>query len=270
MAYNNEGKAPKRNKINEWTGEGIVRPRSGNDGDEIKFFPFQRGGGAIHISLACTEQLPGADENGQPKTQTAYVPVNVMTNKNITENQLRSVTPGMRVQVVGRLAPESYTSKRTGQKVTTLVVNAFVFQILAMPAQNYGGAPQYGAQPQYPQQGGYPGPQGGYGQAPQYGGQPQGGYPGPQYPPQGGYGQAPQGYGQQPQYPGYGQAPQYPPQQPHFGGQPAGYGQAAVPPGPQPQAPAQAPGQAAPPYYVPPGQVPLGPDGKPLEDLPEG
>ena len=165
MANNAGGQAPRKQKINEWTGEGIVRPRSGNDGDEIRFFPFQRGGGAIHITVACTEQY-GASENGQPKEQTSYVPVNVITNSRITEEQLKGVCAGMRVRVVGKLTPESYTSKRTGQKVTTLVVNAFVFEVLAMPAHSY--APQGGYAPQ---QAPYPP------QAPAYA--PQAGYPGP-------------------------------------------------------------------------------------------
>lgn len=242
MANNNANKKP---KINEWTGEGIVRPRSGNDGDEIKFFPFQRGGGAIHITVACSEQTMRNDENGQPKVRTSYIPVNVMTNSKITEQMLRSIRAGMRVRVVGNLQPESYTSQKTGQRVTTLAVNAFVFEVLqgtdspypqaqpAYPAQPQGpaygqGAPQGG----YPApQGGYPSPQGGYPgqggpyppQQPYYGGVqgPQGGYPG--YPAygqgatQGGY-PTPQGGYPSPQggYPGQGGP--YPPQQPYYGG----------------------------------------------------
>lgn len=248
--YNNQGgKAPKKPKINEWSGEGIVKPRSGNDGDEIRFFAFQKGGGAIHITVACSEPVQGADENGQPRMKTSYIPVNVMTNRAISQQQLMAIKPGMRVRVVGKLEPESYTSKKTGQKVTALVVNAFVFEVLAMPQQamtpQYGAMPQaqqpaYGAQPpygmmqpqqQYPLQGGYPGPQYGAPVQPQY--PPQQGYPGPQY------------------------QPQYQPQ--------------------QPQAPAGAARQT-PPYYVPPqGTAPAQPQqpqnvpGSPMtiEDMPE-
>lgn len=249
MAYENGGKSPKKPIINQWTGEGIVRPRSNNDGDEIKFFPFQRGGGAIHFSLACTEEMPGADPNGQPKTQTAYIPVNVMTNKNITEDQLKSVVPGMRVRVVGRLAPESYTSKRTNAKVTTMSVSAFVFEILAMPAaNNYGPQGGYASQSPYPQQG------------IQYSGQypPQGGYPGPQgsyqqYGPQGGYQQyGPQGGMPYPPAPGYPQPGGYPAAQP----QQQPYGRS--PYAPQTGAPAPA---GIPPYYIHPGQGGPGPQG---------
>lgn len=236
-------KSPKEPTINRWEGQGIVRTRSGNDGDEIKFFPFQKGGGAIHITVACTEVSRTADENGQPKTVTSYVPVNVMTNKNISDQQLMSVRPGMKVRVVGKLQPESYTSKKTGSKVTTMVVNAFVFEILEMP--------QPGFQPGYQPQPGYA-PQGGYAPYP-YGGQPQPGY----MPPQGGYPQ--QGYQPQaaPQY--YPQGGGYPP--------PPNYG-----PGMQGAAPAG--GQPLPPYYQPPGYMPPqggapAPQGPaPGEDLP--
>lgn len=248
MANNAGGQAPRKQKINEWTGEGIVRPRSGNDGDEIRFFPFQRGGGAIHITVACTEQY-GASENGQPKEQTSYVPVNVITNSRITEEQLKGVCAGMRVRVVGKLTPESYTSKRTGQKVTTLVVNAFVFEVLAMPAHSYTQQGVYA-----PQQAPYPP------QAPPY--PPQAGYPGPAaapiYPP---YQGAPQAYfPQQGGYPGYpgAQAPQYPQQPPQYNPQNA--------PAPAPQGGRQ---QAPPPYYVPPGgpQPPQAP-APAIEDMP--
>lgn len=252
--YNNGGGAPRKEKINEWSGIGIVRPRSGNDNDEIRFFPFQKGGGVIHITVACTEPAQGADENGQPRMKISYIPVNVMTNKNILPENLQSIRPGMKVRVVGKLEPESYTSKKTGQKVTSLVVNAFVFEVLSQPQQM--AAPQYG-QPYYPQgapQGGYPPapygpgmpqpyaqPQGGY---PQYGYAPQGGYPAPRY--QGGY---------QPQ----GTSPAQPPQQgaPAAGAQPPAY---YVPPqGAAPQYGAQQPGQPA---------APAQPQGGVVDDLP--
>ena len=158
--YNNGGGAPKKAKINEWTGEGIVRPKSNNDGDEIRFFPFKNGGGAIHFTLACSEPAQGADENGLPRMKTTYIPVNVMTNKLVDEQRLRTIKAGMRVKVVGKLEAESYTSKKDGQRKSALVVNAFVFEVLAMPQQITPPAQQgYGQQPggQYSHQGGpYP------------------------------------------------------------------------------------------------------------------
>ena len=235
MYQNNNGaRAPKKPKINEWQGEGVVRPRSGNDTDEIRVFEFQNGGAAINISLMCQEYA-GADQNGQPKMSTTYVPVKVMANKNITLEQLRSVRSGMKVRIVGRLKSESYTSKRTGQQVTTLVVNAFVFEILEMPQQAY--APQQPQYQQFPQQPQYPG----YGQQmpPQYGGQ------------QAPYGQLPQ----QPQYPGYGQ-----PAPPQYGGQrPPQYGQQPQYNNPPAQAQPQQPQGGVPPYYQAPGQAPAFP-----------
>lgn len=252
-------KAQKKPVINKWEGEGIVRTRSGNDNDEIKFFPFQNGGGAIHISVACTE-INGADANGQPKAVTSYVPVNIMTNKLITQQQLMGVRPGMKVHVVGKLQPESYTSKKTGQKVTSMVVNAYVFEILEMPQQPYQqqpgyaqGAyqPPYGGQPGYSPQGGYPQQQGGM--YPAYGA-PQPGYPQQgSMPPQGGY----------PQQGGY---------QPPYGGQPGYMPPQGVVPGAQPQQ--QAGGTSVPPYYQPPqggyAGPPVGVSGGPVDDLPPG
>lgn len=285
MAYNNGGKAPKKPIINQFTGEGIVKTISANDGDEIKFVPFQNGGGAIKFTLACTEEVPGMnDENGQPKSQTDYIPVKVITNKNITAEQLKSVVPGMRVRVVGKNKVESYVSKKNNTRVSTMIVYAYVFEILQMPAQNYG-------QPQGYQQGGYQQPQGGYpapGSYPQY--PPQGGYPGPQgaypgqpgmpYPPAPGY-PAPGGY---PQYPQPGAQPYYQrpagpagPAAPAYG-RPAGQGAqqpAQQAPAPQTQAPqGQAGAQPVPPYFVP-GQGGAGPQGGEIpppnyDDFPPG
>lgn len=261
MSNNNSygaNNASKKQIINKWEGEGIVRPRSGNNDEQIKFYPFKNGGGAIHITVECSEMTGTADENGQPKVMTSYIPVNVMTNRLITQQQLMGICAGMKVHVVGKLQPESYTSRQTNQKVTRLVVNAFVFEVLQMPQQNApaGYTGPYPPQGGYPMQGNYPGqPQPGYGPQPGYA--PQGGYP-----PQGGYqGQPPQGYGPQPGY-----APQggYLPQ--------GGYqGQPGAPQGGSP-APHPAGAQGAPPYYMPPqpGYMNAGAAVSPEDDLPLG
>ena len=248
----NQGAARPQKKpvINRWEGEGIVKPRSGNDNDEIKFFPFKSGGGAIHITVACSEMTGTADQNGQPKIVTSYIPVNVLTNKLITPQQLMGIRSGMKVHVVGKLQPETYTSRQTNQRVTRMVVNAFVFEILEMPLQAQGGY-----QPQY-QQNPYPPQQGGYAPYP-----PQGGYPAaPAYPQQGGG------------YPPYGQYPQAPQGAPAYGPQ------GGMPPQ-APQASAAAPSQGAnvPPYYQPPGyqqvpgyaQAPPPPQAAPAPEAPD-
>lgn len=270
MSYNNQpgygqdAQKPKKEKVNEWVGVGIVRPRSGNDQDPIKFFPFQRGGGAIHITLACTEVFN--DASGAAKTRTAYVPVNVLTNGGKLDIPLvQSIRAGMKIRVVGKIEPESYTSKKTGQKVTSLVVNAYYLEILQQqtfaPGQPaYGQQPYYGGQGYQPPMGGQPyyGPQPGQqmpGQPPM-GGQPAMGY-------QPGYAPAPQGpyYGPQPGQPMTGQPP--------MGGQSApGYQPAPAAPRTQ-FAPGQPPQGAAPaaqrqPLY----QQPAAP-GPALEDMPE-
>jgi len=260
--YNNQnqgGRAPKKPKINEWQGEGIVKPRSGNDNEEIKVYDFQNGGASVNISLVCTEPA-GNDQYGQPKTATCYVPVKVQANKLITVQQLHGIRAGMKVRVVGRLAAESYTSKKTGQQVTSLVVKAYVFEILESPQQAYmpqQPAPQYGPQGQAPYGQQMPPPYGQqvpYGAQMPYGQQPQAPY-GPQAP-MPGYGAQPQApYGQQ--MPPYGQQSAYQPAQPR-----------QAPAAPQPQAPAQP--ANVPPYYQAPGQQNAAPaqDGVVTEDLP--
>lgn len=251
-------RAPKEPVINRWEGEGVVRPRSGNDGDEIRFFPFKNGGGAIHISIECTETT-GADQNGQPRTITTYVPVNVMANRLIPEQQLKAVRPGMRVRAKGRLQQESYTSKKDGSRRSTMVVNAFVFEIIDMQPQavqqpGYAAQPGYAPQGQYPpQQPVYPPQQPGY--MPGYA--PQGQYP-PQQP-----AYPPQQPGYPVQQPGYAPQGQYPPQQPAY--QQPGYAQAAAAQHQGQRAPAQ--GQQVPPYYQAPTQQPPAP---PIEDMPPG
>lgn len=255
------GKRPAKPIINKWEGEGFVKSRTANDNDEIQFFPFRNGGGAIHISVACSE-MNGADENGQPRVTTSYIPVNVMTNRLITEQQLKGVRQGMKVHVVGKLQPESYTSKKTGNRVTSMVVNAYVFEILEMPQQIMGPgyaqpdyAPQPGFMPQqgYIQPGQYPAPQGGYQQPPM------GGAPAPGFPSQPAYAQQQRPY-QQPAQPAYQR--QAPASMPAY--QPQGA-----------QAPAGAPPHGnIPPYYQRPGtpqgggyvqpgqQQPAGPQGQ--------
>ena len=227
-------RAPRKPIINKWEGEGIVHPRSGNDQDQITYYPFPNsGGGAIHISIECTETY--TDKNGTPKTSTVYVPVNVLTNKNIQEAQLRTVRPKTKVHVVGKLRLESYNSRKNGEKKTIMVVDATAFNIIALPEEE-------GAYQNYQN---YPGPGGMPQAAP--GGWPQG-YPAPygQYPQQG----IPQGPGQQPyQQPYYGPQPGVQPYpQPGYvqhygqqGGAPQGQ-QGGMPQGP-----------GIPPYYHPPG-----------------
>ena len=256
-------RAPKKPVINKWEGEGIVHPRSGNDQDEITLYRFTSGrGGAIHISVECRD-ASGADANGNPKTTTVYVPVNVMTNKSITEAQLAGLRAGTRVHVVGKLQLESYTSKKDGTKKSSLVVNAFVFEILAPPQPEQAMGYQGGY---YPPQGSYAAPQG---YIPPQGYQP--GYgPGVQQPAPQGY-MPPQGY----QQPGYMQAagtplpPNY--QAPGYG---PGYNQQGqqgyIPPATAPQG-----GNPVPPYYQAPGYAPAGqqPPAAPIppdDDMPPG
>lgn len=216
---------------------GVVMPRSLNMQDPIRFFPFPNGGGAIHIMVQ-VQKVTGTDpQTGQPRIRRKYIPVNIVTNKKITQQQLQSITPGMRVRIVGEMEYKSFTSKKTGEKNGGTEVNAFVCEILG-PAQ--------------PVMHPYPGqqaPMPAYGQAAPV-------QPGPQYVP-----------GQQHPYmgPQYGPAPAQAPVQ----AQPA-YGQGYAPYGQQmpqqQQAPVQAqPHPAAPPYYQPPQQAPGAP-----EDLPEG
>lgn len=198
----------KKEKINTWEGIGVVFARSANNGDPIKFFPFPNGGGAIHILVKCTEYTGTNDENGNPKMRTTSIPVNVVTNKNITMQQLQNVTPGMKVHVVGKLNVESYTDKVSGAKKSSLVVNAYVFEILSQ-AEYTAQQPMYGQQAAVFQNQPYPAP----------------GFPA--YPPQQGQqapayyqpaGQMPQQMQQASQIPPYyqptGQMPQAPRQQP--------------------------------------------------------
>lgn len=213
-----EAKGPrqKKEKINNVELTGLVESRARDQ--EIKYYPFSNGnGGAIHINVKTSEIVENQfDANGYPKTRIAFVPVTVKTNKNITEQQLRSVQIGMKVHIVGFISNHQYED-RNGNKRSSLEVDAYVFEVQAMPMQaapggypapgqylqqpQYQQAPQYPQAPQHPAQGQYP-PQGQYPQQRPY--PPQGGYPAPgQYPQQG---QQPPQY-QRPQYPGPGQYP---------------------------------------------------------------
>ena len=180
MSYNNQGggygqgaRRPQKEKINEWVGTGIVHPRSGNDQDPIKFFPFQRGGGAIHINLACVEAY--TDASGAAKSHTTYVPVNILTNGGkLDVATVQSIRTGMKIRVVGKIQPESYLSKKTNTQVTTLSVNAYVVEILQQ--QEYTQQPGYGPQPYYQPQQGYQQPPMGAPMGAPMGGQPMSGY----------------------------------------------------------------------------------------------
>ena len=263
-------KAPKEPVINKWEGEGIVRPRYGKDGDEIRFMPYRKGnGGLIHISLECIQPSNTADENGMPKYTRCFVPIDVFSNNRVDEQLVRSVKAGMKVHVVGKLAQQQYTNPRTNQTNYSLVVIPFMFEILDMPQaaapqgfvpapagygqqQGYGPQPAYGPQPGYGQQQGY-GPQPGYGQQQGYG--PQGPYPAPAGP-------YPAPAGPAPVQGAYG------PQGPY----PAPAGPAPAGPAPAPAA-GQQPGYAqAPPYYKAPGYAGAAPvaPAPGVDDMPPG
>jgi single-stranded DNA-binding protein len=230
--YSQNGNRPmrqKKEKINQWEGIGIVSARSQNQNQQepIRFFQFTGGGGAIHFNLKCIEYTGTMDANNQMRMRTTYIPVSVFTNKIITAQQLMNITPGMKVHIVGKLDIENYENKTTGQKKVSLIVNAYVFEILEMPMQQAYGAPQPYAVPQ--QQ--YPQPQQAYApqaQPPQYGA--------PQYAPQ--QPQAP-AYYQQPQQAQHPQGAQQPQRVPPYYQQ-ASQPQAQAPQQPFPPMPAQA------------------------------
>lgn len=202
----------KKERINQVELTGYVEART-RDG-QIKFFSFTNGGGALHINIKTTEPIEGqVDANGYPRTKTTYIPVSVMTNKNISDLQLKSIAVGMKVHVVGRLVNQKFEDKKTGQQRNILEVQAYVFEILAMPMQ--AAPPQYGPQPPYPGQTPYPTPQF-PGQMPGY--PPQAQPYGPQYPGQPSY-PSPQFPGQAPGYPPQAQPQHYAPQ-PQYPGQP--------------------------------------------------
>lgn len=214
------GNRPKKEIINQFQGTGILRSRKENE--PLKFIPWKTGG-VLNAYLKTSENI-GVDEYGNPKVKNTSVPVKIITNKNITSQQLQSLVAGTKVHVVGRLELESWDDKQTNARRSQLVVNVYVLDILEVPMQNYQPGPQqtyYPGQPmpqQYPPQGQpqyVPNPPQG-GQQPYYPGQPM---PQPQYQGQ------PQYSGQQPvpqQYPPQGQ-PQYVPNQPQGGQQPPWY-----------------------------------------------
>lgn len=181
---------PRKQKINEVTLVGVIRPRSANENEPFRYYPFPGGGGAIHVNIKVSETM---ETQEGPKVRIVSIPVDIYTNKVITEQMITSLVPGMTVRVVGSLSNNSYESKKTGQRTTTLVVRAFVLEVIQSAQPAYGQIPAYGQQPQYQQN------------APQY--QNQGYAPQPQYQQAPAYQQ--QGYGQQPQYqqnaPAYGQ-----------------------------------------------------------------
>ena len=237
---------PRKEKINECEFRGVIVARGQNDAEPIKVYTFDNGGAVIHANLKVSEYTGRADENGNPKMKTTTVPLNVNANKLITVDMLRSIVPGSTVRVVGRLENESYRDKQTGQYRSSLVVNAYVMEILQLPiqAQPYAPAaypqPQYGAQPAYGQQ--------------QYGQGPFAPVPAPAYgqrqtPPAPAPAQ-PQGYPAQPQQrPAYGPVPAQPAAPARQGGYPAQQGQQGVPsyyvnPSPQQQPAPQAPAPA--------------------------
>ena len=257
---------PKEEPVNSVTLCGIVRSRSRDN--VIKVITWPDGGGVIHFNLE-VDTPEGIDQYGRPRVSKGWYNVNMKTNngkKPITLNDLRSILPGMKILIRGKLKNEKYPIRELNKEIPITVVDAYYFEMRESELQQYG--------PQQPPQGGF------YGQgapAPQQGWGQQGGYqaPGPQYAPQQppygqqGY-QVPQqgpaygpGYGQQPPQGGYQQPPQ------------GGYRQQP----PQPQA---APGQPAPPYYRPPQQGAPAPQNTPgpqaapgaqggpavLEDLP--
>lgn len=232
------GKQKKEN-INKVELIGYITPRSSNENDKIDFYPFKNGGGAVHCSLKVLQPTGQADENGNPRIRTTYVPIDVTVNKLIPATVLQGLVSGMKVKVVGELRLQSYEKKGTNQKVSTLAVSVYVLEVLETPMQAIGG---------------YAG---------QYMGNPPTGMPA-QTP---GYAPAAPGYQPTPYYQQVPQGQPYPQSVPAMGGMPGmppGY--APSPQGPQgpqgPQAPQQMPQQAQPQYNQPqqgfyPGQGPI-------------
>lgn len=181
------GQGQKKQIINQWQGIGVVKPRGNSQ--QITFYPFQNGGGAIHFNICCTEYAGFNDEYGNPKFRQDTIPVTVRTNKTISVQMLQSIVPEMKVRVVGSWRNKTVNSKKTGQPMTINEVEAFVVEILEAPTmmqQYQAPQPQY----QHPQPQPHPQPQYQHPQPqpqyqpqyePQYIPQPQGGQRAPQY-----------------------------------------------------------------------------------------
>ena len=156
------GQGQRKQIINQWQGIGVVKPRGNTQ--QITFYPFENGGGAIHFNLCCTEYAGFTDEYGNPKYRQDTIPVTVRTNKTISVQLLQSIYPEMKVRVVGSWRNKTVTSKKTGQPITINEVEAFVVEVLEAPTM----MPQYQPpQPQYAEPPYSPRPQGAQ-IAPQY------------------------------------------------------------------------------------------------------
>lgn len=138
------GQGQKKQIINQWQGIGVVKPRGNSQ--QITFYPFQNGGGAIHFNICCTEYTGFNDEYGNPKFRQDTIPVTVRTNKTISVQMLQSIAPEMKVRVVGSWRNKTVNSKKTGQPMTINEVEAFVVEILEAPTmmqQYQQPQPQY-------------------------------------------------------------------------------------------------------------------------------
>lgn len=225
------GRKPKEEPVDETRLLGTVRAYSSNKEAPIKINTFDNGTKSTLLFIDTLQKTGKVDENGNPVLKKVSVPVSVETNKVIPEQILLALRPGMKVKAKGN---HSYMKKKDGN--LTLIVRAYMFEILDAQNVQQGYAQQPAMQAQQMQQG-YQSP-----------------YQAQQYPPQGGYQQQmPQGYGYQQQTPpAYGQQPQqyapqnYPPQAipQDYGYQqqmPPAYGQQQMPPayGQQQMPPAQ-------------------------------
>ena len=196
----------KKEEINKVQLTGYIVPRSSNENDKIQFYPFKNGGGAVHCNIKVIQYTGQADENGQPRYKTTYVPLDINVNKVISAATLQGLVSGMKVRVVGELRLQSYEQKTTREKKTSLVVAVYILEVLQMPMHVQAFQPM---QPAYQPMPGQP-------QAPVYQQQYQQNMGGmPNAAPQGGYVGQPQ-----PQMPGYQQPQQQAQAQPVMGGMP--------------------------------------------------
>ena len=107
----------KKEKVNYVELVGYLTARSSNENDQIVFYPFKNGGGAVHCSLKVLQPTGQADEYGNPKMRTTYVPVDIAVNKMIPASTLQGLIPGMKVKVVGELRLQTYQKKNTNEKL---------------------------------------------------------------------------------------------------------------------------------------------------------